>query len=159
MIISSALSAYIYLLTDCDSTNANAFKISFWLLTYLLHKPPTLVAIRKETQGCILNNEVNIDSLLRCIVLNAAFDDTLRLTSSASSARTVISPTQLRGKILRKNTKLLMPYRQLHFQPAEFGPQVKDFHPGSFSSKTRMMAAARTSSRLPAASHTVLVGS
>ncbi|KAL8940113.1 MAG: hypothetical protein Q9216_002994 [Gyalolechia sp. 2 TL-2023] len=125
----------VHRLTDRYSTNANAFKISFWLLTYLLHHPVTLAAIRKETQECVINGEVNIDNLLRCALFNAAFDETLRLTSGASSARTVLSPTQLRNKTLRKDTKLLMPYRQLHFQEAVFGPQVKAFRPDRFLDK------------------------
>ncbi|KAL8714506.1 MAG: hypothetical protein Q9225_006547 [Loekoesia sp. 1 TL-2023] len=113
-------------------TNANAFKICFWLLTYLLHQPETLEAIRNETRTSVINDEVDIESLLRCPLLDASFNETLRLTSGASSARTVISPTQLGNKVLRKDTKLLMPYRQLHFQEKAFGPQVKEFHPERF---------------------------
>ncbi|KAL8938263.1 MAG: hypothetical protein Q9211_003292 [Gyalolechia sp. 1 TL-2023] len=112
--------------------NANAFKICFWLLTHLLHQPVTLEEIRKETEGSVINGEVDIDSLLGCALLNAAFDETLRLASGASSARTVVAPTQLRDKVLRKDTKLLMPYRQLHFQEAVFGPPVKGFRPERF---------------------------
>lgn len=114
------------------STNANAFKICFWLLSYLLHRSVTLEAIRKETRASFINGELNIESLLRCPLLDAAFNETLRLTSGASSARTVISPTQLGNKVLRKDTKLLMPYRQLHFQEKIFGPQVKLFRPERF---------------------------
>ncbi|KAL9028823.1 MAG: hypothetical protein Q9196_002851 [Gyalolechia fulgens] len=96
------------------------------------HYPVTLEEIRKETEGSVINGEVDIDSLLGCALLNAAFDETLRLASGASSARTVVAPTQLREKVLRKDTKLLMPYRQLHFQEAVFGPPVKGFRPERF---------------------------
>ncbi|KAL9588474.1 MAG: hypothetical protein Q9203_002714 [Teloschistes exilis] len=113
-------------------TNANAFKICFWLLTYLLHSPETLKAIQAETQPSVVDGKVDIGRLLECSLLEAAFNETLRLTSAASSARTVISSTPLGNRILRKDTKLLLPYRQLHFQEEVFGPQVRDFHPERF---------------------------
>ncbi|KAI4106120.1 MAG: hypothetical protein LQ339_003117 [Xanthoria mediterranea] len=113
-------------------TNANVFKICFWLLSYILHRPETLEKIKDETQGCLLNDGVDIDKLLRCTLLNGSFSEVLRLTSGASSARTVVSTTQLRDKILRDNRKLLMPYRQLHFEEKAFGPHVKDFRPKRF---------------------------
>ncbi|KAL8728925.1 MAG: hypothetical protein Q9181_005173 [Wetmoreana brouardii] len=116
-------------------TNANAFKVCFWLLTFLLHQPQTLEVIRAETQPSIINGKVNIVRLLQCTLLDAAFNETLRLTSGASSARTVVSSTPLRNKVLRKDTKLLMPYRQLHFQEI-FGPQVKEFRPERFLGKS-----------------------
>ncbi|KAL8652125.1 MAG: hypothetical protein Q9210_002876 [Variospora velana] len=113
-------------------TNANAFKICFWLLTYLLHQPTTLEAVKRETERCFVNDKLNINSLLQSTLLNAAFDETLRLTSGASSARTVVAPTQLRTKTLQEGTKLLMPYRQLHFQETVFGPDIKEFRPQRF---------------------------
>ncbi|KAI4175931.1 MAG: hypothetical protein LQ346_007981, partial [Caloplaca aetnensis] len=113
-------------------TNANAYKICFWLLAYLLHQPTTLEAVKRETRGCFVDGKLNLESLLRSPLLNAAFDETLRLTSGAASARTVVAPTQLRSKTLRAGTKLLMPYRQLHFQESVFGPRVQEFHPDRF---------------------------
>ncbi|KAL9594859.1 MAG: hypothetical protein Q9219_006794 [cf. Caloplaca sp. 3 TL-2023] len=115
-----------------SSTNANGFKVCFWLLTYLLHQPDTLEAIRQEFQTVFTDGKIDIESLLKCKLFNAAFDETLRLTSGASSARTVIAPTQLGNKVLRQGTKLLMPYRQLHFQTEVFGPQIKEFRPQRF---------------------------
>ncbi|KAL8736146.1 MAG: hypothetical protein Q9181_002511 [Wetmoreana brouardii] len=110
-------------------TNANAFKISCWLLSYPLHKPETLEALKAETQPSVVNGKVDIGRLLESPLLEAAFNETLRLTSGASSARTVVSSIPLRNKI---DTKLLMPYRQLHFQEDVFGPQVKEFRPERF---------------------------
>lgn len=91
-------------------------------------------AIRKEIALTVRDNgsEIEIAGLLQCKFLDAAFQETLRLTSGASSARTVIAPTQLTNSILQKDAKLLMPYRQLHFDEEAFGPQVKDFRPERF---------------------------
>lgn len=115
-----------------SSTNANAFKICFWLLSYLLYDPDYLQAIRAETQLSISNDKVDIEQLLQCPLLGAAFEETLRLTTAASSARTVLAPTQIGQKTLRPNTKLLMPYRQLHFDETAFGPQIQNFNPQRF---------------------------
>ena len=75
---------------------------------------------------------MKINDLVENPLLTAAFDETLRLASGASSARTVKSPTQLGDKILQKDTKLIMPYRQLHSDAEVFGPQVREFHPERF---------------------------
>ena len=75
---------------------------------------------------------MRINDLVENPLLTAAFDETLRLAGGASSARTVKSPTQLRDKTLQKGIKLIMPYRQLHFDAEIFGPQVMEFHPERF---------------------------
>ena len=114
-------------------TNANAYKVAFWLLAHLLHSPTTLAAVRAETSAYVTNGHVAISPLLSsCPLLNACFDETLRLVSAAASARTVLSPTEIGGKLLRKGTKLLLPYRQLHFQESVFGPSVSEFLPERF---------------------------
>ncbi|KAL8824662.1 MAG: hypothetical protein Q9191_004900 [Dirinaria sp. TL-2023a] len=118
-------------------TNANAYKVPFWLLAYLLHSPVTLDTIRTEVARCIDNQHVAIDALLQSFpLLNASFTETLRLVTAASSARTVLSPTEIGGKVLQEGKKLLLPYRQLHFQESTFGPlSVDEFHPERFVAK------------------------
>lgn len=74
--------------------------------------------------------------LQTCPLLNASFNETLRLVTAASSARTVLSPTVIGGKGLQKGAKLLLPYRHLHFQESVFGPlSVDEFHPERFLDK------------------------
>ena len=75
----------------------------------------------------VSGHTVNIEKLLRYPLLGAAFDETLRLTSAASSARTVLVPTLIGRKVLQPSTKLIMPYRQLHFEESVFGPQINKF--------------------------------
>ena len=93
-----------------------------------------MATIRAEVAVCITNNHVSVIPLLEsCPVLNASFNETLRLVSGASSARTVLSTTEVGGKLLKKDTKVLLPYRQLHFQKSVFGPYaVDEFHPERF---------------------------
>ena len=112
------------------------------MLSYLLHNPTHLEAIRQETFPSILTSTVDglkkkSPGMARLLdqspLLTAAWQETLRLTSGASSARTVLSPTMLRSRCLQPGAKLLMPYRQLHFDDAAFGPQpVTSFHPERF---------------------------
>ena len=75
---------------------------------------------------------MRIKDLVENPLLTAAFDETLRLAGGASSARIVKSLTKLGNKTLKKDTKLIMPYRQLHFDLEIFGPQVKEFYPERF---------------------------
>ena len=119
-------------LTHPHSTNANAYKICFWLLCYLLHQRTTLESVKRETEPSVKPGGIDVELLLQCPLLNAAFQETLRLTGGASSARTVIAPTQLDQKTLQKDAKVLMPYRQLHFDERAFGKQITEFHPERF---------------------------
>ena len=97
----------------------------------------TLAAVRSEVATCIVDSHVSIIPLLRsCPLLNACFDEALRLVSAASSAHTVLSSTETRGKNLQEGTKLLLPYRQLHFHDSVFGDfSVDEFHPERFLDK------------------------
>lgn len=102
------------------------------MLTYLLHRPTFFEKVNIEVCRNCASPNMSIKDLVENPLLTAAFDETLRLVSGASSARTVKSPTQLGEKTLRKDVKLLMPYRQLHFDAEIFGPRVKEFHPERF---------------------------
>ena len=62
-----------------------------------------------------------------CPCLNAVFDETVRLTNSAASVRNVVSDTVINGKTYRAGSKIIMPYRQLHFNEAVFGRDPESF--------------------------------
>ncbi len=115
------------------STNANAFKVCFWLLSHIVFDPALMKSIQMETESGIRDGKVNITHLLdHCPHLDAAFDETLRLYGNASSARNVLAPTTVGNKILQPGHKFLLPYRQLHFDPAVFGADVKTFNAQRF---------------------------
>lgn len=78
-------------------------------------------------------HEIDIHYLTtRCPLLDASFNETLRLTMTASSARTVDAPTFVNGSLLTPNAKILMPYRQLHYDEEFFGPKTRSFDPYRF---------------------------
>lgn len=62
-----------------------------------------------------------------CVRLNCVFDEVLRVTNSSSSVRDVTSDTMIGDFVLRSGTKVLIPYRQLHFDEAIFGSNAQNF--------------------------------
>lgn len=104
--------------------------------------------IRKEILPSIRNGKVeNLNHLLdHCPVLNSAFNEVLRLTSAASSARNVDSPTVVGNKTLRAGAKLLLPYRQLHLDENMWGSDVLQFDAERFAKNKDLI---RSSSSKP----------
>ncbi|KAL8840529.1 MAG: hypothetical protein Q9176_003856 [Flavoplaca citrina] len=111
--------------------NGNAYKLCFWVLTHILYDPSLLAATRAEALSAVHDsaspNEL-ASNLEKCPRLNAVFNETLRITTSSSTIRNVVDTITVGGKRLRKGTKVLVPYRQLHFDDRAFGknPQVFD---------------------------------
>lgn len=54
------------------------------------------------------------------------------MTNSSSSIRTVVSDTIIGDFILQSGAKVLIPYRQLHFDKATFGANAQEFDSGRF---------------------------
>ena len=67
-----------------------------------------------------------------CPMLHATFNETLRYTDGAMTARDVLSPTNIGGKTLYPGGKVLVPYRPTLFNDDVFGPNVRDFDPHRF---------------------------
>ncbi|OCL02126.1 cytochrome P450 [Glonium stellatum] len=116
------------------TTNINAHKIAFWLMAYMLFDNDLLSRIRAEIlSGFGSSDSLNITYLLEsCPLLNSAYEETLRITDWPVGVRTVMAPFTLHGKRLRPGRKLLMHYRQMHFDPAVFGDDATCFNPERF---------------------------
>ncbi|KAL9121316.1 MAG: hypothetical protein Q9187_002127 [Circinaria calcarea] len=113
--------------------NANTFKICFWIIAYLLHNEELLCLIRSETAPAFSNDQIDLEYLLqRCPYLEATFYEVLRLTAASASVRTVVSPTEIGGKVLRSGKRVIIPYRQLHCNQDAFGEDVYTFSPERF---------------------------
>lgn len=67
--------------------------------------------------------------------LDAAFNETLRVTSVSSSARNIQAPVVIGDKTLCTDGKILMPYRQLHLEESVFGPDTTTFNHKRFLEK------------------------
>ncbi|PYH93254.1 cytochrome P450 oxidoreductase [Aspergillus ellipticus CBS 707.79] len=117
-------------------------KISFWLLTYLLHHGLHYInAIRTETNPAFLTPTNPLPDLTylhnHCPLLDALWNETIRMSTYSASVRLITADTPLGGKILRKGNRVLLPSRQLHFDPAFFGADspVDEFRPERFVGK------------------------
>ena len=89
--------------------------------------------IEEETEGAFTDGNINMTWLLdSCPRLNAFFDEIMRITNSSASVRSVVSDTVLGDFILRAGTKVMIPYRQLHFNEDAYGSNVAELDPERF---------------------------
>lgn len=99
------------------------------MLSYLLYDSSLLASIQEETSHAFnaagdLSVPHLTDSSDR---LNALFEEVHRVTNSASTVRSVESDTVIGGFVLRQGSKVLMPYRQLHFDELVYGADANEF--------------------------------
>ena len=112
------------------SINTNTRKAAFWMLAFILHDPELYEALVEEIQPAFATGAEtpNAQYLLEeCTRLNAAWDETIRMSAFSASVRHVTEDTVIGGKLLRKGSRLMIPYRQLHFDQTVFGTQVENF--------------------------------
>ncbi|PQE22380.1 cytochrome P450 protein [Rutstroemia sp. NJR-2017a WRK4] len=111
----------------------NVYKAAFWIIAYLVHDQSLLARIREEVAPAVKGESVNLNHLTEnCPRLESLFNEVLRVNSAGALAREVIAPTLFAGKMLRKGTKLMIPYRQLHLDDDAWGPSTHDFDPERF---------------------------
>lgn len=122
------------------SINTNTRKAAFWLLAYLLHRPSLIQQVRKETADTFREDgSVDLDHLHdKCPNLSAMWNETIRMSAYSASVRFISEDTVIGGKILRKGNRLMIPYRQLHFDAGVFGSSIAEFRPERFSEKANL---------------------
>jgi cytochrome P450 len=114
-------------------TTTNPSKICFWILAHVLHNPVLLSSVRKEITPTFSHHGLDIKYLTtQCPLLDATFNEALRLLTTASSARNVEAPTTVNGNLLVPPAKILIPARQLHYDEEFFGPNTRTFDPYRF---------------------------
>lgn len=102
-------------------------------MSHLLHDPALLVSIQEEITPAFGNGKAGMTYLVHsCPSLNALFDEVLRMTNSSSSVRSVVSNTVVGGFTFHAGTKVIIPYRQLHFDEAVFGQDAHNLNIGRF---------------------------
>lgn len=60
------------------------------------------------------------------------------MSAYSASVRFITADTVIGGKVLRKGNRLMVPYRQLHFDESIFGDDIQDFSPERFINKTNL---------------------
>jgi|SRR3569833_1484274 len=116
------------------SVNSNFRKAAFWLLAYMLQTPSLLDVVREETKAAFRDDDTIDYAHIynRCPRLEAMWNEMLRLTAYAASVRFITEDTVIGGKLLRKGNRIVISYRQLHFDESVFGAGVEQFKPDRF---------------------------
>ena len=113
--------------------NANHSKICFWLLDHIIPDSTLLAKIREQVDPAISKEDINLQHLVdQCPLLDACLNETLRLCTGASSARNVDRASTVGTHVLSPPAKILIPYRQLHYDESYFGPEIRTFNPWRF---------------------------
>lgn len=113
--------------------NANAYRSAFWTLAYVLQDQSLVAALREEIAPVFAQGTTNLGSRIEnCPLLESVYFESLRLSSSSATIRTVRNTTTIGDFTLRKGTEVLVPYCQLHFDNSVWGPSPAQFNPERF---------------------------
>jgi cytochrome P450 len=116
------------LLISCRIVN-NAYKLCFWAMAYLLFDPPLFVTIKMEIKSAHCDSLPGLETRLEeCPRLMAFYEEVLRLATASASIRTTEADTSLGNVTLRAGGKVLLHFRQLHFNEKVFGDNAGVFN-------------------------------
>ncbi|KAL8947491.1 MAG: hypothetical protein Q9183_007782, partial [Haloplaca sp. 2 TL-2023] len=110
--------------------NTNTRKAAFWMLAYILQDRQLYRTLVEEVQPAFLHDQKTPDAqylLKECTILNAVWDETVRMSAFSASVRHITKDTKIGGKLLRKGSRLMIPYRQMHFDESIFGADAQTF--------------------------------
>ncbi len=104
------------------------------MLAYIIYQSDLVDTIRTETAAAFDDSgRVDYHYLEdSCPRLGAVWYETIRMTAYSASVRYITEDTVIGGKILRKHNRVMVPYRQLHFNEEIFGKGVHQFDPERF---------------------------
>jgi len=109
--------------------NGNTHKMTFWLVSYLLHNPETMDLVSTELLPMIKDNQLDLDRIDEPHpTFDALWYETLRLHMRSALMRRVDKPTFLGGKLLRPGKDVLMQYQQLHHDEDVWGPDAASWN-------------------------------
>lgn len=99
----------------------------------MIWQPGLLDIVREETKVAFVTGEIDVEYIVNsCPRFKSIWDETIRLTAFSSSVRYITEDTVIGGKILRKGNRVVIPYRQLHFDESVFGKSVSEFQSERF---------------------------
>ena len=93
-----------------------------------------MVRIRIETESAHHNGKLDLEKLSQCPLLDALVAETFRYYRASYSIRTVAQATSLGGKKFHKGSRIIAPFRQLHFDRTVYGGDSQIFDPDRFLS-------------------------
>jgi cytochrome P450 len=103
------------------------------MLANILQSPSLIDSIRCEVLPAFSSTQVDLHHLTEsCPLLKSVWLETLRLATASASVRYITRDTLINGNLLRKGNRLMIPYRQMHFDASVFGEDVNSFDPMRF---------------------------
>ncbi|KAF2235506.1 cytochrome p450 [Viridothelium virens] len=120
--------------------DANAYKLAFWILSYILFDKHLHRALVTETSVAVQDNgEIDMDYLAQsCPLLKSVYSEALRLRKRDLAFRKVESDTHIAGKVLRGGNFALVPVCQLHDDRSVFGSDANRFDPSRFEKNNQL---------------------
>lgn len=113
--------------------NINPYRLGFWMLSYILFDSSLCESLKSETRPAYHDGEIDVSYLMnRCPRLYSTYQETLRITNGALSARKIIAPTKIGEKVLDVGATIIIPFRQLHYNKKVFGTEPAHFDPERF---------------------------
>ena len=113
--------------------NLNIYRLSAWVVSFILCDPDLLAAIKAEISPAFHNDTVDYNYLYtHCPRLTAIHTEALRLTFGSFSVRKVAAPILIGGKKLLPGNTVIVPIRSLHYDTSVFGPNATHFDPDRF---------------------------
>ncbi|KAI9878024.1 MAG: hypothetical protein M1830_002144 [Pleopsidium flavum] len=113
--------------------DANAYKLAFWIMSYILFDKELYASIRTETLPAVQNDDLDLQYLANnCPRLRSVYHEALRLRKRDLAFRKVEHDTEIGGKLLRRGNFAIVPVCQLHDNEDVFGSDALDFRPERF---------------------------
>lgn len=106
--------------------DTNAYKLAFWMLTYILFEKDLSAITRTETTPAVRGNDIDMGYLTNnCRRLRGVHYERMRITKCDIAIRKVACDIPMNGKILRAGNSVNVPICQLHDNESAFG---RDHH-------------------------------
>ena len=115
-------------LTYLHRLNTNVWKLGFWVVAHIMHKPDLASIIRAEVMPSFKVSESPTDLSDRlecCERLVSTYYEVLRVVSNCVAARTVVVDIMMGNKKLRKGAQVILPFRQILMDEGVFGSDAK----------------------------------
>ena len=122
-----------------SSANLNIYRLSTWVVSYIICDPELLAAIKAEISPAFHDDTVDYHYLYdHCPRLTAIHIELLRLTFGSFSVRKVAAPIVMGGKKLVPGNTVIVPIRSLHYDADVFGRNPTQFDAQRFLDKPQL---------------------
>ena len=117
--------------------NINVYRLSHWVLSYVLCDSELLNIVKTEIEPAFKHNSVDYRHIYEhCPRLTAVYTELLRLTFGSFSVRKITTPILMGSKKLRSSSSVIVPIRSLHYDSKAFGENAQQFNATRFLDNT-----------------------